>query len=415
MLLLFYNNEDFMKAYPISGSIFCLHADIHTDDLFEGIWPIPNGVSLNSYIVRGEKIALVDLVRDWSGAPKQIEEELAWIGVKFEDVDYLILNHLEPDHTGWLREFKTRCPKAEIISTAKGINLVKSFYHIEAGLKPVKDGDTLDLGGGIVLHFFETPNVHWPETMMTWEPKSGTLFSCDAFGSFGALGDRVFDDQFTPEEHMAFEKETLRYYANIVSSFSMFVDKAIAKLSSLEIKYIAPSHGMVWRKNPKKIIELYATYASYSKGPAEKEIAIIWGSMYGNTKEGLDAVIRGIEAEGIPYSIRRVPNEDVSYVLADACKSSGLVLAMPTYEYAMFPPMAYAIDILKRKHVFGKTVLRIGSWGWVGGAKKEYEAAIEPLKWNSLESVEWPGLPSGDTLKQLEEKGRELARMVKTQ
>ncbi|QQO10782.1 FprA family A-type flavoprotein [Breznakiella homolactica] len=402
-----------MKAYAISDSVYCLHADVRTNDRFEGIWPIPDGVSLNSYLIRGEKIALVDLIRDWTDAPRQLEEELASIGVKFSDVDYLILNHLEPDHTGWLREFRELSPKAEIIATAKGIKLIEPFYKITQGLREVKDGETLDLGKGMVLQFFETPNVHWPETMMTWEAKSGTLFSCDAFGSFGALGDKVFDDQFSAEEHAFFEKETLRYYANIVSSFSMFVEKAVQKLAGLEIKCIAPSHGMVWRTNPKKIIDLYVTYAGYAKGPGEKEIAVIWGSMYGNTKAGVDAVIKGIEAEGVPCSIRRVPDDDVSYVLADAYKSAGLVLAMPTYEYAMFPPMAYAIDILRRKHVFGKQVLRIGSWGWVGGAKKEYEAAIEPLKWNSLESLEWAGHPGDDSLAALTEKGRELARIVK--
>lgn len=135
--------------------------------------------------------------------------------------------------------------------------------------------------------------------------------------------------------------------------------------------------------------------------------------MYGNTKRGLDAVIRGIEAEGVPYSIHRVPNENVSFVLADAYKSAGLVLAMPTYEYAMFPPMAYVIDIFKRKHVYNKTVLRIGSWGWVGGAKKEYEGAIGDLKWTSVESKEWAGAPTEEDLAELERKGRELGRAIK--
>ncbi len=266
-----------MKAHPISDSIFCLHAEIHQpDDLFEGIWPISSGVTLNSYIVKGEKTAMIDLVRDWSDAPRQYEEELAGIGMKFENIDYLVLNHLEPDHTGWLVEFKKHCPKAEIISTEKGINLVKSFYHIYTQVRAVKDGDTLDLGKGMVLHFLETPNVHWPETMMTWEPKSGTLFSCDGFGSFGALGDRVFDDQFTEEEHKQFEIETLRYYTNIVSSFSIFVEKALKKVSAMDIdiKCIAPSHGMLWRKNPRKIIDLYAKYVVYVKGQGEKEITV---------------------------------------------------------------------------------------------------------------------------------------------
>lgn len=412
-----------MKAYQISESVFCLHADVYctddfgnnhqNDNLFEGIWPLTKGLSLNSYIVRGDKLALIDLVRDWSQAPKQYEEELNGIGLHFEDFDYLIMNHLEPDHTGWLLEFKKRCPHAEIISTVKGINLIKSFYHIDTKVRAIKDGDTLDLGEDIVLQFFETPNLHWPETMMTWEPKSGTLFTCDAFGSFGALGDRVFDDQFNAEEHCVFEKETLRYFTNVISSFPMFVEKAITKLASINIKCIAPSHGMVWRKDPSKIIDLYNKYISYSKGPGEKEITIVWGTIYGNTKVGLDAVIKGIEAEKVPYSIHQIPIDNISYIVADAHKNAGLVLAMPTFEYAMFPPMAYVIDILKRKHVFGKTVFRLGSWGWVGGAKKEYEAAIEPLNWNSIESVEWQGLPTAETLEILEEKGREIARKIK--
>jgi flavorubredoxin len=402
-----------MKADRISEFIYCMHADIETSDLFEGIWPIPQGVSLNSYAVRGEKIALIDLFRDWSDASGQIQGGLASVGLDFASVDYLILNHLEPDHSGWLREFRGKNPQAEIIATAKGINLVKSFYKIDSGLRAVKDGDTLDLGDGKILTFFEIPNIHWPETMVTWEPLSGTLFSCDAFGSFGALGDRIFDDEFSPGEHDSFEKETLRYYANIVASFSTFVERGMQKLANLSVKVVAPSHGMVWRKNPQTILDRYLRYASYAKGPGEREIAVIWGSMYGNTKQGLDAVIRGIEAEGIPYSIHRVPDENVSWILADAYKSAGLVLAMPTYEYAMFPPMAQVLDIFRRKHITGKTVLRIGSWGWVGGAKKEYQAAIEGLSWTSLDPLEWAGAPGPEDLAALEAAGRELAKTIK--
>jgi hypothetical protein len=134
--------------------------------------------------------------------------------------------------------------------------------------------------------------------------------------------------------------------------------------------------------------------------------------MYGNTKQGLDAVIRGIESVGVPYRIHRVPNDNVSYILADAYKSCALVLALPTYEYAMFPPMSYVLDIFRRKHLKHKTVLRIGSWGWVGGAKKDYEKAIEGLDWTSLDSVEWPGQADAPTLAALEQQGRELALQV---
>jgi flavorubredoxin len=135
--------------------------------------------------------------------------------------------------------------------------------------------------------------------------------------------------------------------------------------------------------------------------------------MYGNTKAGVDAVVRGIEKEGVPYTLHRVPDENVSYILASAYRSSGLVIAMPTYEYAAFPPMAYVLDIFRRKHIFGKKALRIGSWGWVGGAKKEYDAALANLKWDSLDSFEWTGFPTEAEFTVLEERGRELARNVK--
>jgi flavorubredoxin len=411
-----------MKAQAIAEGIFCLPADIKTADLFEGIWPIPDGVSLNSYLVRGEKTALIDLVRDWTGAPGQLAECLNSIGLDFSRIDYLILNHLEPDHTGWLREFREQNPDAEILATAKGINLVKTFYKISEGLRVVKDGDTLDLGGGKVLSFFETPNIHWPETMLTWEPVSGTLFTCDAFGSFGALGtfdqtpgSRIFDDEFNEKEHAFFEAEGLRYFANILSSFSTFVERAVQKIAGLTIKCVAPSHGLIWRKDPQKIIDRYVTYASWAKGPAEKKIAVIWGSMYGLTEAGVEAVLRGIKKEGVPYAAHQIPNENISWVLTSAYQCSGIILAMPTYEYAMFPPMSYVLDIFRRKHIYGKKVLRIGSWGWAGGAKKDYEAAIKDLKWTSIESYEWPGAPTAEDLKALEEKGAELARALKAE
>lgn len=403
-----------MKAYPISDSVWALHADIETEDLFEGIWPIPFGVSLNSYVVKGDKVALIDLVRDWCEAPRELEAQLASVGIQVSQVDYLVLNHLEPDHTGWLAEFRTLNPKAQILATAKGVELVKSFYKQAESLRAVKSGDTLDLGRGHVLAFEEVPNVHWPETMVTWDAASGTLFSCDAFGSFGKLGDRVFDDQFNEAELAFFEKETERYYANIVASFGTFVKRALQKLGPLDIRVVAPSHGIVWRANPAHIVDLYAKYAAWSDGPREKEICVIWGSMYGNTKRALDEALRGIQAEDVPYTLHRVPNEDVSFVLADAYRSEGILVAMPTYEYKMFPPMAYALSILERKHVRGRKALRIGSWGWVGGAKKEYEEAIAPLGWESLESVEWAGSAGPEVMGVLYERGRELARRVKS-
>jgi flavorubredoxin len=402
-----------MKAHKISDRIYALHADVKTEDLFEGIWPIPDGVSLNSYLVKGEKVALVDLVRDWGGAPAALEAGLSQAGLRLADVDYLVLNHLEPDHTGWLAEYRRINPKVKILATSKGVELVKSFYKVVEGVEAVKTGDSLDLGAGMGLSFVEAPNVHWPETMVTFEPSTGTLFSCDAFGSFGMLGDRVFDDEFNAREHERFEVETLRYYSNIVASFGTFVKRAIDKVDALDVKVVAPSHGIVWRKDPARIIERYRKYASYMDGSREKEVCVIWGSMYGSTEKGLEAAIRGIEDEGLGFSMHRVPNEDASYILSDAYKSEGILVAMPTYEYKMFPPMAYVLDLLARKHINGRSALRIGSWGWVGGAEKEYDEALDALKWDSIGSLEWAGVPDEATLAALREKGRELARKVK--
>jgi flavorubredoxin len=403
-----------MKAAKIADSVYCIHADLNNVPLFEGIWSLSSGVSINSYVVKGEKIALIDLVEDAADAPAQYESALASFGCAFESVDYLILNHLEPDHTGYLKEFRARNPNAIILSTQKGVKLIESFYGISNGVRAVESGDVIDLGGKKLV-FYETPNIHWPETMMTWQPETGTLFSCDGFGSFGAPGDRIFDSEFSQAEHETFEKESLRYYANVIASFSAALLTAIKKLTDLgileKVACVAPSHGIVWQQNPKTIIDRYIRYASYAKNP-EKEIAVIWSSMYGNTKRGLDEVIRGIEAEGVPFSMFRVPDDHVSFVLPAAYKSAGLVIAMPTYEYAMFPPMAWTLDIFKRKHITGKTVLRIGSWGWVGGAKREYDALLGDLQWKSLESVEWAGTPLSDVKELLNQRGRELAKAV---
>lgn len=404
-----------MKAVKISNSVYCIHADIHDRAArFEGLWMLPHGVSINSYIIKGEKKALIDIVRDWDGSVESYRGQLASIGLTFADFDYIILNHLEPDHADLIRTVREENTKAEIIASAKGIAMVQKFFKITENLRAAKDGDILDLGGGKQLAFYETPNVHWPETMMTYDISGKILFSCDAFGSYGCIGEKIFDEEHSEEELKFFENEALRYYSNIIASFSTFVNKGLAKLSSLDIKMVAPSHGLLWKGNPERIINLYKKFAGYNTGGGcEKEICIIWGSMYGYTKAGLDAVIKGINEAGVAYSLYRIPDVDATFILGEAYRSAGLVLAMPTYEYKMFPPMAHILDLFDRKHFTGKKVLRIGNWGWVGGAKKEYEAAIEKLNWINLESYEWQGKLTEEDFLILKEKGKQLAEEIK--
>jgi len=402
-------------AQKIADDIFWTGVNDYTSNLFEGIWPIPDGVTINSYIVKGDKTAIIDVVKSsGGGSSASLTQQFKSIGVEPEDIDYIILNHLEPDHTGYLPIFLKFCPNAEIITSKKGKPLVEAFYHITDKVRAVGDGDTLDLGAGKVLHFFDVPNVHWPETMVTFEESTGVLFSCDAFGSFGAFKGTIFADEIPEEDKDFFEYETLRYYANIVSGFAPFVIKAINKLAPMldKIKMIAPSHGLIWR-DPMSIIKQYQCLSNYANEYGEPEITVIWGSMYGNSEVMLRAILRGIAKEGVKVTIHKVPETHVSNVLASAWKSAGLVIGMPTYEYSVFPPMAYVLDLMKLKRFKHKKVMRFGSFGWVGGAQKGFEERIKNLNWDVDSIVEFQGGPTNEDLKKAEEKAAAYARQIK--
>ena len=404
-----------MNITKMNGPVYRLGVNINEPGyLFEGLWPIPDGVSINSYLVKGDKTALIDMTQEMSALMENLNRQIEQTGVSPEDLDYIIVNHMEPDHSGMLKEFAGRNSKARFICSEKAVPLLQQFSSIsEDRIDAVKDGDTLDLGQGQVLTFFMVPNVHWPETMATWLESEKTLFSCDAFGSYGKVEQEVFDDQLSEERAAFYEQEALRYYANIVASFSLFVEKAIAKLAPLDIKVIAPSHGIVWRKDPGRIISHYSRYASYAKGPAEPEVCLVWASMYGNTEKSVAPLIHAIREEGVNVCVFRVPQEEIGYILASAWKSAGLVFAMPTYEYKMFPPMAAVIEDLMLKKVKNKKVLRVGSFGWVGGADKDFRARTEKAGWDIMESVEFQGCPTDEDIKRIKEAGRELARQVK--
>ncbi|WP_321494389.1 FprA family A-type flavoprotein [uncultured Desulfobacter sp.] len=385
-----------MKFQKIVDDIYRLAVNIEDENyLFEGIWPIPHGISINAYLIKGEKNVLIDLTQNIMDFPSAITAQMEGVSLSVEDIDIIVVNHMEPDHAGWLREFCQKNTKGVIYCTKKAIPLLEAFAAVPADRAiAITDGMTLEVGD-YELQFFETPNIHWPETMMTYETKRKILFACDAFGSYGKVeGDTFFDDQLSEEKHAFFENEALRYYANIVSTFSGPVLKGLAKLSGLEVKVICPSHGIIWRENPGVIIDHYKRYAEYSKGPAEREITLVWSSMYGNTKSMLNLIIETIRKHKIPVHVYQVPGDDIGYILADAWKSAGLIFGMPTYEYKVFPPMAHIIDELIVKKVTNKKVFRYGSYGWVGGAQRDFEARIEKSGWDMLGFYEWQGAPT---------------------
>jgi flavorubredoxin len=403
------------EAVQVSDGIYCVPVNLPGTELFEGMWPMPDGISLNSYVVKGEQTAIIDLIEDMDGQAECYLSELDSLSLRPEDIDYLIINHMEPDHTMWLPEFHARNPHIHIYLSSKAAKLLKSFCDIDTNVHVVNNGDILDLGGGKVLQFFDTPHIHWPETIMTFERESGTLFSCDGFGSYGTREGVYFDDQLSPEQKEFFLDEALRYYANIVASFSTFVTKAIGELSELDIKVVAPSHGVIWRSEPQTIIDAYARFASYLKGPAEPEITLIWSSMYGHTGMIADTIERTVREAGMPVHVHRVPQDHVGEILASAWRSSALILGMPTYEYQMFPPMAWVLDMFRRKKVFNKKILRFGSAGWSGGAQRELDAITEKMKWEFLEPIEWFGAPRQEQFDTANQRTLELIESIRAE
>lgn len=394
-----------MNIHNIVDDVYRLSVNIEDKNyLFEGIWPIPHGISINGYLIKSEKNVLIDLTQDIMDFPRAFTEQMGEVSLGVEDIDIIVINHMEPDHAGWLGEFCRRNRKATIYCTHKAVPLLEAFASVSPERAiAITDGMILEVGD-YELQFFDTPNIHWPETMMTFERKRGLLFSCDAFGSYGKVEENaVFDDQLSADTHDFFEKEALRYYANIVATFSTFVLRGLEKLQGLDVRVICPSHGIIWRENPAVIIDHYRRYAQYSKGPGEREVTLVWSSMYGNTKAVLTTVVETLRKKNIPVRIFQAPGDDIGYILASAWKSAGLIFGMPTYEYKVFPPMAHVMEELLVKRVTNKKVFRYGSYGWVGGAQKDFEAKTGKSGWDLVGHYEWQGAPTGKDLESIRE------------
>lgn len=375
----------------IANDIYLLSMNVE-NILFESMWDLPEGVSLNSYIVKGEKTAIIDGVIGWDGVPETLYEHLEACNVNPMDIDYLIVNHMEPDHAGWIENFKEIKKDFTVVISKKGEAILRSYYGDELNILVVNEGDTLDLGNGKVLSFHMIPNVHWPETMMTLETSTKTLFTCDLYGSFGTLNERFFDELMTKEDKEFFEEEGLRYFSNVLATFSPMVKRAVAKTRELGVALIAPGHGPLY-KNPESIMQDYERYCDYAKGPAKKEITILWGSMYGETGRTVEFAENHFLSKGIKVNNLQLPQASESDVVTSVFKSSIVLVAAPTYEYKMFPPVAHALDEIGRKKISGKKAMYFGSYGWNSGAKREFENIIDnyKMKWDIHDLIEFNG------------------------
>ncbi len=396
-----------MPPIEIKPGIFWIGVNDRTTDLFEGMWPITQeGVSYNAYLIRDARNVLVDLAKAFKTDEflEQIDEV-----VNASQLDYIVVNHMEPDHSGILRTLRRIAPGATILCSEKARAMLDTFYGITSGVQVVGDGETLDLGTHR-LRFVSTPFVHWPETMMTYEETHQVLFSCDAFGGYGALRGAIFDDECTDPEF--YRREALRYYVNIVAVFSRAVLQAIDKLAGVPVSVVAPSHGLIWRARPAEIVGLYRQWARYASEPAEPGVTLIYGSMYGNTERMMNAVAQGISQQGLPLHIFDVTHTHVSYILPSLWAYRGVMIGAPTYEGALFPPMAHVLDMAAQKRIHQKVAARFGSYGWSGGAQRHVERLLEGLKWQLAESFEFVGGPTGEDLARGEEFGARFARLV---
>ena len=396
-----------MIATTITEDVFAISVNDRTTDLFEGLWPIDKvGVTYNSYIINDEKKVIIDLTKEFK--TDTLIDQIATV-FNPEDLDYFILNHMEPDHTGAIKTLLRVAPKATIICTPKAVPFLEAFYGITDRIKTVEDGETLSIGKR-TLQFFHAPFVHWPETMVTYDVEDKVLFSCDAFGGYGALQGYNFDDECTDLDF--YKRESLRYYSNIVAKFSKPVLNAIDKLGGLDIKVIAPSHGLLWRDHPEDIINLYSKWAGYADGETETGVTLMYGSMYGNTEEIMNSIAKGVSNAGVPVEIFDVARTHTSYILPSLWTKKGVIVGAPTYEGALFPAMQSTLEEAGIKRVINKKAAIFGSYGWSGGAEKKIRSIIEPLKWEVTGCFIFRGGPTDEDLKNALIFGKEFAESL---
>jgi flavorubredoxin len=288
--------------------------------------------------------------------------------------------------------------------------MLDNYYGITEGVRVVADGEEISLGKKS-LSFHSIPFVHWPETMATFEKTEKILFSCDAFGGYGALSGAIFDDQTSRLD--LYLREALRYYVNIIARFSQPVLNAIKKLAPLAPEVVAPSHGLIWRHNPGQIIQLYEKWARLASEPAEPGVTLVYGSMYGNTEAMMNAVAEGVSRSNLPIEIFDAARTHSSYILPSLWTRSGVMIGAPTYEVSLFPPMAQMLEIIVEKHIVNRKAAYFGSYGWSGGALKKTQQILESLQWEWVDTFAFQGGPKVEDFKRGEAFGYAFAEALK--
>ena len=357
----------------ISRNIHYVGVNDRTKHLFEGLWPLPLGVSYNSYLIVDKRVVLIDTV-DHCYTDLFFEKIKNILGER--PIDYLVVNHMEPDHSASINDLCRVYPDIKIIGNSKTIGMIEGFYGIFDKFHEVKDGDRLPLGEK-VLTFYMTPMVHWPETMMTYCEDDKILFSGDAFGCFGTLDGGIIDYQMNTEKYW---DEMFRYYSNIVGKYGAPVQKALAKLSGIDIQIICSTHGPIWKEEIQKVISIYNKLSLYE---GEEGVVIAYGSMYGNTEKMAEVIARELAAQGIKNIVmHNVSKSDMSYILRDIFKYKGLIIGSPTYTNELFPNIESLVSKLESRDMKNRVFGYFGSFSWAGAAVKRLSSFAERMKWD---------------------------------
>ena len=343
--------------------------------LFENLFPISRGVAYNSYLIADEKTALVDTVD--SSLSRQFLENI-YHTLDGRSLDYLIVNHMEPDHCANIEELMFRFPEMKVIGNAKTLNFIRQFYdmELEGRTITVKEGDKLELGRH-TLNFFFVPMVHWPEVMVSYEETEKILFAADAFGSFGALDGILFNDEVN------FDRDWLddarRYYSNIVGKYGSQVQAALKKLSALDIQTICPLHGPVWRTDLAYILDKYNHWSTYE--PEDKSVVLIYGSMYGDTENAVNVLAAQLAEAGVKnIRVYDASSTHVSVLISEIFRSSHLVLASPTYNAGIYPAMLNLLHDMAALNIQNRTVGLIENGTWAPSAGKSMRTLLEGMK-----------------------------------
>ena len=395
------------KPIELTTNIFYTGVNDRSHEVFENLWPLPQGVSFNSYLIEDDKIALIDTV-EIGYSDVFFRKIKSIIGDK--KIDYLVVNHMEPDHSGSIDWLVTQYPDIQIIGNNRTADMLKGFYGITNNIILIKDQEEISLGQN-TLKFYLTPMVHWPETMMTYVPEKEALFSGDVFGTFGTLDGGIMDSQLKVDRYW---DEMIRYYSNVMGKYGSSVQTALKKISGEKFRLLCSTHGPVWKeeKNISKVILLYDQLSRYEA--LENGLVIAYGSMYGNTERLAEVIAAGASEIGLcNIVLHNVSKSHQSDILRDIFKYNGLIIGSPTYNNKLYPSVESLIDAIQGRNIKNRFFGYFGGYSWAGAAVKNLREFSEKMEFEVVSSpIEMKQSLDGTTYDLAFRLGKEMAEKL---